>query len=86
MALKRYNYNMNTMTKRATVYFKPELHHALRIKAAVTHNSISDIVNEAVKQILSEDIEDLSAFSERANEPDLDFEDVLKELKISGKI
>jgi len=74
------------MTKRATIYFKPELHHALRLKAATTHNSISELVNEAVKQIFAEDVEDLSAFEERANEPDLDFEDVLKELKISGKI
>jgi len=84
--LQRYNNNMNTMTKRSTIYFSSELHHALRMKAAATHNSISDIVNEAVKQILTEDLEDLTAFTERANEPNLDFEDVLEELKTSGKI
>ncbi len=77
---------MKTMTKRATVYFDPELHQALRMKAVLTDHSISDIVNDAVKYALTEDAEDLAVFEERAYEPSLDFEDVLKDLKQSGKI
>lgn len=77
---------MNTQTKRATVYFDPELHKALRLKAAATEQSISDLVNRAVRESLLEDAEDLAAFEERVNEPDLSFDDVLKDLKKRGKI
>ena len=77
---------MTTTQKRATVYFDPILHRALRLKAAETDRSLSEIVNEAVKLSLSEDAEDLDAFEERASEPNLLFEDVVKELKRSGTI
>ena len=72
---------MSTIQKRSTVYFDPKIHRALRLKAAETDRSLSDIINDAVKQSLAEDAEDLAAFEERAREPDLVFEDVLKELK-----
>ena len=72
--------------KRATVYFDPSLHKALRIKAASTDQSLSDLVNTAVRASLAEDAEDLEAFSERAAEPSLSFEDVLKDLKRRGKL
>ena len=72
--------------KRATVYFDPELHRALRLKAVETDRSLSELVNEAVKLTLAEDAEDLAAFEERATEPDLPFESVVKDLKRRGKI
>jgi hypothetical protein len=75
-----------TPHKRATVYFEPNLHRALRLKAAETDSSVSELVNEAVKEALAEDAEDLAAFEDRANEPDLKFEDLLKDLKRRGKI
>jgi len=77
---------MKTSQKRATIYFDPDLHRALRLKAAEADRSISDLVNEAVKLRLSEDAEDLAAFEQRAHEPNLPFEDVLKDLKERGKI
>lgn len=77
---------METSQKRATVYFDPVLHRALRLKAAETDRSLSDLVNEAVKLSLAEDADDLAAFDERADEPDLPFESVVKELRRSGKI
>jgi hypothetical protein len=77
---------MNTSQKRATVYFDPALHRALRLKAAETDRSLSDLVNEAVRLSLAEDAEDLSAFEERAGEPNLPFEAVVRELKRSGKL
>ena len=72
--------------KRATVYFEPFLHRALRLKAAETDRSISDLVNEAVKVSLAEDAEDFEAFEIREQEPDYSFEDVVKDLKRRGQI
>jgi len=73
-------------TKRATVYFDPSLHKALRLKAAQTERSLSDLVNSAVRRSLSEDADDLAAFDERADEPSRDFEAVVKNLKRRGKL
>jgi hypothetical protein len=72
--------------KRATVYFDASLHKALRVKAAETEQSISDLVNAAVRLSLVEDAEDLAAFEARASEPSLAFEAVLKDLKRRGKL
>ena len=77
---------MTEANKRVTVYLKPEYHRALRIKAAETEYSVSDLVNAAVKQALLEDAIDLEAFDTRAKEPLLTFEDVVKSLKRDGKI
>jgi len=77
---------MPSPQRRATVYFDPELHRALRLKAVETDRSLSELVNEAVKLTLAEDAEDLAAFEERAAEPDLPFESVVKDLKRRGKI
>ena len=74
------------MSKRSTVYFDPELHKALRLKAAGTERSISDLVNEAVRQALGEDQEDLAALEERAAEPTITYEALLDDLKAHGKI
>ena len=68
------------------MYFDAGIHRALRLKAAETDRSLSDLVNEAVKLSLAEDAEDLAAFEERASEPNLPFEAVVKELKKRGKI
>lgn len=77
---------MSNANKRATVYFDADIHLALRLKAAETDRSLSDLVNEAVKLALAEDAEDLAAFEERASEPELPFEDVVKDLRRRGKI
>jgi hypothetical protein len=72
--------------KRATIYFDPDLHTALRVKAAATDQSLSDIVNDAVRLRLQEDADDLSAFDSREHEHNLAFEDVLKDLRRRGKL
>ena len=77
---------MATAHKRATVYFDEDLHRALRLKAVETNRSMSSLVNEAVKLALAEDAEDLAAFEERAQESNLPFENVVKDLKRRGKI
>ena len=73
-------------TKRATVYFDPEIHRALRLKAAMTGRSVSDLVNEAVGMALSEDAEDLESFEQRRGGPLLRFDDVVKDLNRCGRI
>ena len=73
-------------SKRATVYFDPALHKAVRLKAAHTHRSVSDIVNDAVRLALREDQEDLAAFEDRVAEPVISYEALLKDLKAHGKI
>ncbi len=77
---------MNHGNKRSTVYFKPEIHDALRLKAASTHRSLSDLVNEAVRESLREDEEDLAAFKERVAEPGISYEALLEDLKAHGKL
>ena len=84
-ALRRYNGVMSEV-KRATVYFEPGLHKALRIKAAYTDQSLSELVNASVRRTLAEDAADLAAFERRAKEPALSFEGVLKDMKGRGKL
>ena len=72
--------------RRATVYLDPDLHRALRVKAAETDKSISDLVNDAVRQNLAEDAEDLAAYRIRAKEPSLELEKVLNDLRRRGKL
>jgi hypothetical protein len=72
--------------KRATVYFDPEVHRALRLKAAATDDSMSDIVNRAVRLSLAEDADDLETFQKRKREPNLDFERFVRALKRRGKL
>lgn len=77
---------MKTNTKRTTVYLDSDLHHALRIKAAETEYSMSELVQEAIKLSLAEDSIDLAAFKERKKERSLPFEDVVKKLRKDGRI
>lgn len=84
--VKRYGDLMSESSKRATIYFEPEIHRALRMKSAVSDQSISDVVNEAVRLALAEDAEDLAAFDAREKEPTLEFEKVVKALRRRGKI
>ncbi len=77
---------MTELSKRSTVYFEPEIHQALRMKAATAHISVSDVVNEAVRMALQEDQEDLNAFEERSSEPTLSYEELLNDLKSHGKL
>lgn len=77
---------MTQLSKRSTIYFDPDVHQALRLKAAATHRAVSDIVNEAVRRSLQEDQEDLAAFEQRVAEPAISYEALLKDLKAHGKL
>ena len=72
--------------KRSTIYLDPALHQALKIKSLETSRSMSEIINDAVKEALSEDAEDLAVFDERQDESLISYEDMLKRLKKDGRI
>lgn len=77
---------MSEPLKRSTIYFDAALHNALRLKAAHSHRSVSEIVNDAVRAALAEDQKDLSAFEDRVAEPTISYEALLNDLKAHGKI
>lgn len=77
---------MGTAATRATIYLDPELHKALRLKAVETSQSLSKLVNDAIKESLAEDAEDLTAFEERVKEPLISYETMIKRLKKDGRI
>jgi len=77
---------MITQAKRATVYLDPDLHKALRLKAVETSRSVSELVNNAVREALAEDAEDIAAFEERAGERLISYDEMAKRLKRDGRI
>jgi len=77
---------MSTRTKRTTVYLDPVLHRALRLQSVETSRSVSQLINDAIRDELAEDAADLALFDERAKEPALEFEDFVKGLKRDGTI
>ena len=76
---------MKAHPRRTRVYFDPATHGALRLKAAETDWSVSDLINEAVSLSLLEDAEDLAAFEQRAHEPSIRFADAARNLTRRGK-
>ena len=77
---------MNGLTERTTIYLEPKLHKALRLKSIETSKSVSEIVNNAILQALTEDADDLAAFADRVAEPEISFEKALKELRKNGRL
>lgn len=77
---------MSTLSKRSTIYLDPALHQALKLKSIETSRSMSEIMNDAVKEALAEDAEDLAAFDERQDEPLISYEEMVKRLKKDGRI
>ena len=77
---------MTLLTKRTTIYLEQELHRALRLKSVETNRSISDLVNQMIREQLLEDAEDLQVFRERADEPVLSYEALLEDLRAHGKL
>lgn len=77
---------MSELSKRATVYFDPALHQALRMRAAMSSQSLSELVDEAVRQLMREDQEDLETYASRIAEPEVSYESMLNDLKKHGKL
>ena len=77
---------MATLSKRSTIYFDPDIHKALKLRAATTDQSISEILDEAARMLVAEDQDDLEAVANRVNEPEITYEALINELKAHGKI
>jgi len=77
---------MSAGTKRTTIYLDPDLHRALRLKSIAVSRTVSDLINEAVKELLREDSEDILAFEDRMKEPLITYDEMLKRLKQDGRI
>ena len=77
---------MALQAKRATVYLEPVLHKALRLKAVETSTSVSELINNAVRQALAEDSEDFAAFEARVAEPLISYDEMVKRLRKDGRI
>jgi predicted transcriptional regulator len=77
---------MAIQTKRTTIYLDPDLHKALRLKAVAISRSVSELVNDAVRECLAEDAEDIEAFEERSKESLISYDEMVKRLKKDGRI
>ncbi|MHB8085088.1 MAG: ribbon-helix-helix domain-containing protein [Dehalococcoidia bacterium] len=77
---------MAAPAKRTTIYLDPDLHKALRLKAVSISRSLSDLVNEAVREALAEDAEDFKAFEDRVREPLISYDEMVKRLRKDGRI
>jgi post-segregation antitoxin (ccd killing protein) len=77
---------MAIQAKRATVYLEPDLHKALRLKAVEMSTSVSELINNAVREALTEDAEDIAAFEDRVREPLIGYNEMIKRLKKDGRI
>lgn len=71
------------MSARATIYFDEDLHRLLKMKAAQSGCSVSDLVNQATKESLIEDLSDIEEWEKRKSQPDVSFEQALKQLKLA---
>ncbi len=77
---------MSTQSRRTTIYLDADLHKALRLKAIENSRSVSDLVNDAVRECLAEDAEDITAFDDRIQEPLISYDEMVKKLKKNGRI
>jgi len=75
---------MTIQNKRTTIYLDPELHKALRMKAAASSKSVTALINDAIRESLAEDEEDIAAFTIREKEPLISYDEMVKRLKKDG--
>ena len=71
------------MTK-STLYLEDSVHQALRLKAAETKQSMSELVNDSLKASLQEDLEDIKSWRERKDEETYGYEKFVELLKKDG--
>jgi len=57
---------------------------ALKLKATETNQSMSELVNDALKASLQEDLEDIKFWEERKGEDTYDYEEFVELLKKDG--
>jgi len=71
---------------KATLYLEEPIHRALRLKAAETNQSMSELVNDALKASLQEDLEDIIDWRDRKDDETVGYEAFIEMLKQDGTI
>ena len=71
---------------RSTIYFESDVLRALKLKSATTDTPVSSIVNDALRRVFAQEVNDLAAVRARRGERPVSFESVVKAMKKSGKI
>ena len=69
-----------------TLNLEDTILQALRLKSSETKQSISELVNDALKASLQEDLEDIKSWEERKGEDTYDYEEFVVLLKKDGII
>ena len=77
---------METKKKASTIYLRPEVHKALKLKSVIRECSISDLAEEIIRISLKEDIEDIKAIKQRKKESSVSLDDFIKILEKDAKI
>jgi hypothetical protein len=77
---------MAAQNKRTTIYLDADLHKALRLKSVSISRSLSELVNDAVREAISEDAEDLEAFEKREKDSLISYDEMVKRLKKDGRL
>ena len=71
-------------TKRVPIYLDAALHDVLLERAAEADTSVSEIVNEVLRNSLDDDEADHAIFEQRRNDPTVDFATAAADLKRRG--
>jgi hypothetical protein len=69
---------------RTTITINDKLFRALKLRAAESNESISSIVEDAIKFQMLEDLEDIEIAKKRENEPTHSFDELVAEFKSEG--
>ena len=64
-----------------TLNLEDTILQALKLKSSETKQSMSELVNDALKASLQEDLEDIKSWEERKGENTYDYEEFLELLK-----
>jgi predicted transcriptional regulator len=60
---------MTAPTKRTTIYLDPDLHKALRLKAVAVSKSVSELINQAVRESMKKDRRKYDSIMKIMSEP-----------------
>lgn len=75
---------MRKEAQRTTITFEPEVHRALRIRAAETSRSMSDLVNQAVSFSLAGEEEHPAGCYEGKSEAQISVDKMVAQFKKDG--
>jgi plasmid stability protein len=76
------------MTTKATLYLDSDLYKAIKLRAVESGQSVSALMNDALKAQLSEDLDDINSIRYRLalNETPITFKDALEKLQANGQL